>query len=102
MVTDAIDLKRSFGFQDKDFPWCLATTLAVDLRLAKSDFLRQTHSDSAKEAVSRTRKLRQQLMSPSFLAELCRERASQLDDKGWTGEAGVLREAATILEEDIK
>lgn len=102
VVTDAFDLKKGFEFKDEDLPWCLATALAVELRGIRGDFERQAGSKIEAKAQSRTRRLRQELTSPSFLAELCRERATQLDDKGWTGEAGVLREAATILEEDIK
>ena len=102
VVTDAFDLKKGFEFKDEALPWCLATALAVELRSIRSDFQREADSKIEAKAKTRTRKIRQELMSASFLGELCRERASQLDDKGWTGEAGVLREAATILEEDVK
>ena len=102
VVTDAFDLKKGFEVGDKDLPWCLATALAIELRGIRSDFQKQADSKIEAKASARTRKIRQELMSASFLGELCRERATQLDNKGWTGEAGVLREAATILEEDVK
>lgn len=100
IVTKALDLQKNYA--NADMPWCLATALAEELLNLRVRFENHVDAEVDLKTRARTKKLRQEFSSPSYIAELCRNRAGELDGKGWTGEAGVLREAAMIIEEDTK
>ncbi len=102
IVSQSVEIRKAFAQRIEDLPFVLSYALALELRMLRHDFQKEADSKVQNKAKARTRQLRQELMSPSFLAQLCRERATELDERGYTGEAGVLRESATILEEDFK
>lgn len=47
------------------------------------------------------RKIMDEMAHPVALAQLVRDKAESLDDRGMTSEANVLRDAATLLETEV-
>lgn len=99
IVIQTFELANSFSFNPK-FPQNIAISLSISLASQLREFKATLYQKNEGEKDSRFRKMRQEFLSPTSLAELCQQHAGKLDRRGWTAEAGVLREAAAILEED--
>jgi len=81
----------------KEFAWSLMIHLSLELRHMRSDALSVVDG----KVRLRGRKLAKELESASYLAENIRNKAGELDSKGMTTEANMLRDAANILNEEF-
>jgi hypothetical protein len=81
----------------EEFAWALMVPLSLELRHLRSDAMSVVDG----KVRLRGRKLAKELESASCLAESIRNKAGELDSKGMTTEANMLRDAANILNEEF-
>lgn len=85
----------------KNLAFLLSITLAGELRQIRGHLL-STFGPSPQRIVDQKMEaIRKQIMSPESTARQVRKYAESLDGRGYSEEANVLRDAATILEEDL-
>lgn len=81
----------------REFAWALMVPLSLELRHLRSDAMSVVDG----KVRLRGRKLEKELESATYLAENIRNKAGDLDRKGMTTEANMLRDAANILNEEF-
>lgn len=96
--------KIYFSRQDKseeerreEFAWSLMVPLSLELRRIRSDALSVVDGKVRRQGS----KLAKELEGASYLAENIRNKAGDLDEKGMTTEANMLRDAANVLNEEF-
>lgn len=92
---------KGMGTPEQEQAFLLSTVIAVELRGLKANMLRNAEHEGEAVMAKQMRELREQFMAPDFLSALIREGASKLDGRGMTGEANILRDAATVIDEEF-
>lgn len=77
----------------------LATQLATGLRGLKRQAQEAETVYVDGQTIAARKKLREDFTAPDFLADVIRDAAGKLDEKGISDEANVLRDAANVIEE---